>query len=560
MADYNDDDDLFKDLYGDEDEQKKEDSARPAAAVGGAAAAAAAASDATTAAAASDIAAQLQQQAAAAAGGYASNNTQDLAAQLSAAAAKASDPRASDPRMQQQLAAAMPQAAPVAFPGQQQQSAAQPGAMPGMPTPEQMQQLQQFQQFQAMQAAQQGLPAPPPLQPQQIMQMFNSGMAQQQQQQQPPQQQTTPQPAPTPEERPNVTLKDDGKMFIGGLNWETTDESLRKYFEQFGAVAECNVMRDGTTGRSRGFGFLTFADPNCVDSVVEKEHFLDGKIIDPKRAIPRDEQEKTAKMFVGGVPADCDEEEFKDFFKQFGRVIDATLMMDKDTGRPRGFGFITFDAESAVERCVNAHNLNIHGKGIEVKRATPKGGGRDRQGPGAQTGHYSAQNVFGGTGANAGAAPQQAAAYGGMSSAMMAQYYQRMQAWMQQMQAMGRGGGMAGGMMNPMMMQQMQQGQMQQPQQPSGAQGAWQQSYGGQQYGQHDDAQEDGHKPPTGPREPLPPPNAPSGPSGGARRGPRGSGGGGGGRSMSGGGSDGGRSGRGRGGYRGSTRFDPYSR
>lgn len=68
-------------------------------------------------------------------------------------------------------------------------------------------------------------------------------------------------------------------MFIGGLNWETTDDSLREYFEQYGQVTDCMVMRDGATGRSRGFGFLTFADAKSVNEVVTKEHYLDGKIV-----------------------------------------------------------------------------------------------------------------------------------------------------------------------------------------------------------------------------------------------------------------------------------------
>jgi RNA-binding protein Musashi len=87
-------------------------------------------------------------------------------------------------------------------------------------------------------------------------------------------------------------------MFIGGLNWETTDgtlakhervvqlpeilmllESLREYFSQFGEVVECTVMRDSATGRSRGFGFLTFKDAKTVNIVMVKEHFLDGKIV-----------------------------------------------------------------------------------------------------------------------------------------------------------------------------------------------------------------------------------------------------------------------------------------
>ena len=56
-------------------------------------------------------------------------------------------------------------------------------------------------------------------------------------------------------------------------------ESLKDYFSQFGEVQECTVMRDGASGRSRGFGFLTFKDPKTVNIVMVKEHFLDGKIV-----------------------------------------------------------------------------------------------------------------------------------------------------------------------------------------------------------------------------------------------------------------------------------------
>ena len=56
-------------------------------------------------------------------------------------------------------------------------------------------------------------------------------------------------------------------------------ESLKDYFTQFGEVTECTVMRDGVTGRSRGFGFLTFKDPKVVNVVMVKEHLLDGKLV-----------------------------------------------------------------------------------------------------------------------------------------------------------------------------------------------------------------------------------------------------------------------------------------
>ncbi|KAH7392238.1 hypothetical protein DE146DRAFT_634398 [Phaeosphaeria sp. MPI-PUGE-AT-0046c] len=256
-------------------------------------------------------------------------------------------------------------------------------------------------------------------------------------------------------------------MFIGGLNWETTEESMKDYFSQFGEVSECTVMRDSATGRSRGFGFLTFRDPKCVNIVMVKEHFLDGKIIDPKRAIPREEQERTSKIFVGGVSQEATEEDFTKFFKQFGRVVDATLMMDKETGRPRGFGFVTFDGDAAVDATLR-QPLQILGKPIEVKRAQPRGNMRDDDGGDKKFGRNKFNNNNQG-GNNAGYDNQQNAqpqgANGSMTPAMMAQYWQRMQQYFQQMQQnlaqQQTGGGMGGPMgpmggMNPMQMQQMQ--------------------------------------------------------------------------------------------------------
>ncbi|KAH8158158.1 hypothetical protein CIB48_g10091 [Xylaria polymorpha] len=256
------------------------------------------------------------------------------------------------------------------------------------------------------------------------------------------------------------SAKEDGKMFIGGLNWETTDQSLREYFTQFGEVTECTVMRDGATGRSRGFGFLTFKDPKTVNIVMVKEHFLDGKLIDPKRAIPRDEQEKTSKIFVGGVSQDTTENEFKDYFAQFGRVVDATLMMDKDTGRPRGFGFVTFENEVGVEACLSTH-LEIHGKAIEVKKAQPRGNMREEE-EAQRRGKFKK----GGMDDQGGNQNQMANQMnqGGMTPQIMAQYMQRMQqymAMMQQQAAMNRGMGMNPAMMQMMQMQQMQQMQQQ---------------------------------------------------------------------------------------------------
>ncbi|KRZ46109.1 RNA-binding protein Musashi -like protein 2 [Trichinella pseudospiralis] len=88
-------------------------------------------------------------------------------------------------------------------------------------------------------------------------------------------------------------IEDPGKMFIGGLSWQTSVDSLRQYFMQFGEVTESVVMRDPNTKKARGFGFIKFADAASVDKVLNHQaHELDGKKIDPKVAFPKRIQPK----------------------------------------------------------------------------------------------------------------------------------------------------------------------------------------------------------------------------------------------------------------------------
>merc|ERR1740121_781621 len=68
------------------------------------------------------------------------------------------------------------------------------------------------------------------------------------------------------------------KVFIGGLAQHTTKESLNLYFSQFGQ-ADGLVMMDKGTGRSRGFGFVDFQDPQVVAIVLQSAHQIDGQMV-----------------------------------------------------------------------------------------------------------------------------------------------------------------------------------------------------------------------------------------------------------------------------------------
>ncbi|KAJ7755184.1 hypothetical protein B0H16DRAFT_731292 [Mycena metata] len=230
-------------------------------------------------------------------------------------------------------------------------------------------------------------------------------------------------------------------MFIGGLNWDTTDESLRTYFSQFGKVDACTIMRDAA-GRSRCFAFLTFDEPASVNAVMVREHFLDGKIIDPKRAIPRQEHQRATKLFIGGLAGSVTSESMREFFSQFGKVIDSTVMLDRETGRSKGFGFVSFE-DTNVQPFLGFGNLEIDGKLIDVKLAQPRyqrDSYPNEDGEGGAGGNFSAGGNFGAQGGNFAAGGGAAAGNAPFDPQALAALYTRM------FQMTG------GGQMNPAMM------------------------------------------------------------------------------------------------------------
>jgi len=162
------------------------------------------------------------------------------------------------------------------------------------------------------------------------------------------------------------------KLFIGGLSWQTTEESLKEYFESLGfKIEKAIIMKDKVTGRSRGFGFITLVNVEDIDKVVAAKLHL-GRKIEAKRAIPKREMENNSrKFFVGGIPIQLTVQEFRKYFETFGTVTDIQIMTERNSGHSRGFGFVTFDDDN-VARQVLAAKHTILGKTVEVKKAQPK--------------------------------------------------------------------------------------------------------------------------------------------------------------------------------------------
>lgn len=94
------------------------------------------------------------------------------------------------------------------------------------------------------------------------------------------------------------------------------------------------------------------------------------------------------KLFVGNVSFDTSEMQLEEAFSQYGTVLEATLMMDRMTGRPRGFGFVTMASEEEASAAVEGLNgASVDGRALTVNVARPReersgggGGGGGRGG------------------------------------------------------------------------------------------------------------------------------------------------------------------------------------
>lgn len=147
------------------------------------------------------------------------------------------------------------------------------------------------------------------------------------------------------------------------------------------------VMRDPNSKRSRGFGFVTYSSVQEVDAAMSaRPHKVDGRVVEPKRAVSRevcnwmrcncsciqkvhsDYNNKclwfqdsnrpgahitVKKIFVGGIKEDTEESHLRDYFQQFGKIEVIDIMTDRNTGKKRGFAFVTFDDHDSVDRIVS---------------------------------------------------------------------------------------------------------------------------------------------------------------------------------------------------------------
>lgn len=161
-----------------------------------------------------------------------------------------------------------------------------------------------------------------------------------------------------------------------GIPWDVDTNGLNEYMSKFGELEDCVVMKERSTGRSRGFGYVTFTSVEDAKKALSSEHRLGNRVPEVKVATPKEEMmrsstTKVTRIFVARISPSVTESTFRSHFEKYGEITDLYMPKDPTTKGHRGIGFITFASAESVDNLMNdTHELG--GSNVVVDRASPK--------------------------------------------------------------------------------------------------------------------------------------------------------------------------------------------
>ncbi|KAL1554603.1 UBP1-associated protein 2C-like [Salvia divinorum] len=166
------------------------------------------------------------------------------------------------------------------------------------------------------------------------------------------------------------------KLFVRGLAWNTTSETLCAAFLEHGEIEEGAVIYDKVTGKSRGYGFVTFKDMESAQTALKApSKMIDGRMAVcnlaseglSSNSITPDQAQR--KLYVGGLSPETTSEMLLAFFSRHGEIEEGSVAYEKDTNKSRGFGFVTYKTVEAAKRAIDDPQKLLGGRNITAKLA-----------------------------------------------------------------------------------------------------------------------------------------------------------------------------------------------
>ncbi|CAN6447603.1 unnamed protein product [Victoria cruziana] len=173
---------------------------------------------------------------------------------------------------------------------------------------------------------------------------------------------------------------EEAKLFVGNLPYDIDSEGLAQLFEKSGIVEVAEVIYNRETDQSRGFGFVTMSTVEEAEKAVEMFHRYDlnGRFLTVNKASPRGsraerparEFEPSFRIYVGNLPWQVDDARLEQVFSEHGKVVNARVVCDRESGRSRGFGFVTMSSKSELDDAIAALDGQIvDGRALRVNVA-----------------------------------------------------------------------------------------------------------------------------------------------------------------------------------------------
>ncbi|XP_072952143.1 33 kDa ribonucleoprotein, chloroplastic [Typha angustifolia] len=183
--------------------------------------------------------------------------------------------------------------------------------------------------------------------------------------------------------------KESGRLYVGNLPFSMTPAQLAEIFGEAGTVDTVEVIYDRVTDRSRGFAFVTMA---TVEEASEAIRMLDGsqlggravkvnfpevprggerEVMSPKaRGGTRGFIDSPYKVYAGNLGWSLTSQALKDAFAAQPGLLGAKIIFDRDTGRSRGFGFISFASAEEAQAAIEAMNgVEVEGRPLRLSPA-----------------------------------------------------------------------------------------------------------------------------------------------------------------------------------------------
>lgn len=171
------------------------------------------------------------------------------------------------------------------------------------------------------------------------------------------------------------------KLFIRGLGWDTTTDGLRSLFSTYGELEEAIVIVDKATGKSKGYGFVTFRHVDgALLALREPSKRIDGRVTVTQLAAAGNSGSNTntadiaqRKIYVSNVPPDLPGDKLLAHFSLYGEIEEGPLGFDKQTGRSKGFALFVYKTPEGAQAALLEPVKNVEGRQLNCKLAITDG-------------------------------------------------------------------------------------------------------------------------------------------------------------------------------------------